>query len=134
MLAFRKALHLLAYTGTQQQDLRRAPAQFQDPAFRQSGRGHSAPLRDESDSHLDGTRCLLSPPGGPFGKAIAITATARKLAVIVYRVLSSNLVYNDPGPTAYHQLRNARELKSLRKRARLLGFHLVDQITGEVTA
>ena len=68
------------------------------------------------------------------GKPVAITATARKLAVIVYRVLSSNLVYNDPGPTAYHQLRNARELKSLRKRARLLGFHLVDQITGEVTA
>jgi hypothetical protein len=31
-------------------------------------------------------------------KPVAITATARKLAVIVYRVLSSNLVYNDPGP------------------------------------
>jgi hypothetical protein len=38
------------------------------------------------------------------GKAKAITATARKLAVIVYRVLSGNLVYNDPGATAYHQL------------------------------
>jgi transposase len=68
------------------------------------------------------------------GKPVAITATARKLAVIVYRVLSSNLVYNDPGATAYHQLHSARELKSLRKRARLLGFHLVDQTTGEVTA
>ena len=67
------------------------------------------------------------------GKPVAITATARKLAVIVYRVLSSNLVYNDPGATAYHQLHSARELKSLRKRARLLGFHLVDQTTGEVT-
>ena len=67
------------------------------------------------------------------GKAKALTAAARKLAVIVYRVLAGNLVYNDPGPTAYHQLQNARELKSLRKRARLLGFHLVDQTTGEVT-
>jgi transposase len=67
------------------------------------------------------------------GKAKALTATARKLAVLVYRVLSGNLVYNDSGADAYHQLNRDRELKSLRKRARLLGFHLVDQTTGEVT-
>jgi transposase len=68
-----------------------------------------------------------------IGKAKAITATARKLALLVYRVLSGQLVYNDPGADAYHQLTRTRELKSLRKRARLLGFHLVDQTTGEVT-
>jgi len=68
-----------------------------------------------------------------IGKAKAITAAARKLAVLIYRVLSGNLVYDDPGATAYHQLHHARELKSLRKRARLLGFQLVDQTTGEVT-
>jgi transposase len=66
------------------------------------------------------------------GKAKAITATARKLALLVYRVLSGELVYNDPGATAYQQLHRTRELNSLRRRARLLGFHLVDQITGEV--
>ena len=33
------------------------------------------------------------------GKAKAITATARKLALLVYRVLSGDLVYNDPGAT-----------------------------------
>jgi transposase len=66
------------------------------------------------------------------GKAKAITATARKLAVLVYRVLSGDLVYNDPGATAYHQLNRARELKSLRKRAKLLGFELVNHSTGEV--
>ena len=66
------------------------------------------------------------------GKAKAITATARKLAVIIYRVLSGDLLYNDPGATAYQQLHRTRELKSLRRRARLLGFHLVDQTTGEV--
>jgi prophage tail gpP-like protein len=66
------------------------------------------------------------------GKAKAITATARKLALLVYRVLSGDLVYNDPGATAYHQLNRARELKSLRKRAKLLGFELVDHSTGEV--
>jgi transposase len=67
-----------------------------------------------------------------IGKAKAITATARKLALVVYRVLSGNLVYNDPGATAYHQLHRTRELKSLRRRARLLGFQLLDQTTGEV--
>jgi transposase len=66
------------------------------------------------------------------GKAKAITATARKLAVLVYRVLSGDLVYNDPGATAYHQLHRARELKSLHKRAKLLGFELVNLSTGEV--
>ena len=55
------------------------------------------------------------------GKAKAITATARKLAVIIYSVLSGQLVYNDPGATTYHQLHRTRELKSLRHRARLLG-------------
>ena len=49
-----------------------------------------------------------------------------------YRVLSGTLVYNDPGADAYHQLNRSRELKSLRKRAKLLGFDLVDHSTGEV--
>jgi len=66
------------------------------------------------------------------GKAKAITATARKLALLVYRVLAGNFVYNDPGATAYHQLNRARELKSLRKRAKLLDFELLDHSTGEV--
>jgi hypothetical protein len=66
------------------------------------------------------------------GKAKAITATARKLAVLVYRVLSGDLIYNDPGATAYQQLNRARELKSLSKRATLLGFELVDRSSGEV--
>jgi transposase len=66
------------------------------------------------------------------GKPKAITATARKLGVLVYRVLSGDLVYQDPGATAYHQLNRTRELKSLRKRAKLLGLDLVDRSTGEV--
>ena len=66
------------------------------------------------------------------GKAKAITATARKLGVLVYRVLSGNLVYHDPGADAYHQLNRDRELRSLRKRAKLLGLELVDLSTGEL--
>ena len=66
------------------------------------------------------------------GKAKAITATARKLAVLVYRVLSGKLIYNDPGATAYHALNRARELKSLRKRAKLMGLDLIDRATEEL--
>jgi transposase len=66
------------------------------------------------------------------GKAKALTATARKLAVLVYRVLSGNLDYHDPGADAYHQLNRTRELKSLRKRAKFFGFDLLDRATGEV--
>ena len=47
-------------------------------------------------------------------------------------MLSGNLVYNDPGADAYHQLNRVRELTSLRKRAKLLGLELVDFSTGEV--
>ncbi len=49
-----------------------------------------------------------------IGKAKAITATARNLALLVYRVLSGQLVYQDPGASAYHQLNRARQLKALR--------------------
>jgi hypothetical protein len=66
------------------------------------------------------------------GKAKAITATARKLAVLIYRTLSGDLVYHDLGATAYHQRNRTRELKSLRKRAHLLGCELLDRSTGEV--
>ena len=67
-----------------------------------------------------------------IGKAKAITATARKLALLVYRVLAGKFLYHDPGAAAYHQLNQVRELKSLRKRARLLGVDLLDRATGEV--
>jgi transposase len=69
---------------------------------------------------------------GRCDKAKANTATARKLAVLVYRVLSGNFLYEDPGATAYYQLNRARQLNSLRKRAKLFGFDLVDHATGEV--
>jgi hypothetical protein len=67
-----------------------------------------------------------------IGKPKAITATARKLALLVYRVLSGTLIYNDSGAATYYQLNRVRELKSLRRRARLLGFDLLDRNSGEL--
>jgi transposase len=66
------------------------------------------------------------------GKAKAITAAARKLAILVHRVLSGNFLYADLGAATYRQLNRARQLNYLRKRAKLFGFDLVDLITGEV--
>jgi transposase len=65
-------------------------------------------------------------------KPTAITATARKLALLVYRVLRGDITYRDPGATAYAQLHRTRVLKALCKRALELGHALVDLSTGEV--
>jgi hypothetical protein len=68
-----------------------------------------------------------------IGKAKAITATARKLAILVYRTLKDHLVYNDPGAEAYEAQDRSRVVRRLRQRAEHLGFGLVNLSTGEVT-
>ena len=68
-----------------------------------------------------------------IGKAKAITATARKLAILVYRTLKDHLVYNDPGAEAYEAHDRSRVVRRLRQRAEHLGFGLVNLSTGEVT-
>lgn len=47
-----------------------------------------------------------------IGKPQAITATARKLAVLVYRALKGELVYRDPGADAYDAQQRTRILRS----------------------
>jgi hypothetical protein len=66
------------------------------------------------------------------GKAKAITATARKIAILVYRVLRGDLDYSDPGAQAYEAQHRSRVLRNLRKRAKDLGFDLVNLETGEL--
>lgn len=66
------------------------------------------------------------------GKAKAVTATARKLAILVYRMLKGGLVYQDPGPAAYDASQRTRVLRRLRQRAERLGFALTNIETGEV--
>jgi transposase len=67
-----------------------------------------------------------------IGKPQAITATARKLAILVYRALKGELVYRDPGADAYDIQQRRRVLRQLRQRAATLGFELVNRETGEV--
>jgi hypothetical protein len=67
-----------------------------------------------------------------IGKPKAITATARKLAILVYRTLKGDLAYSDPGAKAYEEQHRDRTLRNLRNRARHLGFGLVNVETGEL--
>ncbi|MGE3509046.1 MAG: IS110 family transposase [Vicinamibacterales bacterium] len=64
------------------------------------------------------------------GKPKAITATARKLAVLVYRVLRGDFEYLDPGADAYEAQHRTRSVRNLRTRAQRLGLGLIDLQTG----
>ena len=59
-------------------------------------------------------------------------ATARKLALLVYRVLKHKILYQEQTADEYDQRQRARILRGLRKRASSLGFALVDTTTGLV--
>ena len=66
-----------------------------------------------------------------IGKPKAITAVARKLAVLIYRTLRGEITYADPGPETYNAAQRDRALRRLVKRAQTLGFALVDLHSGE---
>ncbi len=67
-----------------------------------------------------------------IGKPKAITATARKLAILIYRVLRGDIDYSDPGANAYEAQHRTRTLRNLRNRAQRLGLGLINLETGEV--
>ena len=67
-----------------------------------------------------------------LGKPKAVTATARKIAVLIYRALKGEIIYQDPGASAYEELHRHRTLRNIRQRAAKLGFDLVNNQTGEV--
>jgi hypothetical protein len=67
-----------------------------------------------------------------IGKAKAITATARKLAILVYRTLKGEIVYQDPGAVTYDARYRESVVRKLRQRAAALGFSLVNGQTGEI--
>jgi transposase len=64
-----------------------------------------------------------------IGKAKAVTATARKLAVLFYNALRFGLSYVDPGVAAYEERYRQRVIRTLQRRARTLGFGLVPAVT-----
>jgi hypothetical protein len=60
-----------------------------------------------------------------IGKAKAVTATARKLAVLFYNTLRYGMAYHDTGASYYEEQYRRRLLKGLHRRAKELGYELV---------
>jgi transposase len=61
------------------------------------------------------------------GKAKAVTATARKLAVLFYNALRFGTTYVDPGADYYEQRYRKRVIRNLQHRANQLGYALVQE-------
>ena len=59
-----------------------------------------------------------------IGKAKAVTATARKIAVLFYNAMRFGMVYQDPGSDLYEKEYRERVIKQLQRRAAHFGFRL----------
>jgi len=71
---------------------------------------------------------------GRLGPAKAITATAHKLAILIYRMLKYGMKYVDQGQQAYEKQYQQRTLQMLIKRAKHMGYAMVDLRSGEVVS
>ena len=58
------------------------------------------------------------------GKSKAITATARKIAVLFYNTLRHGMAYADPGASYYEERYRQRVLSNLKRRAKSMGLIL----------
>lgn len=61
-----------------------------------------------------------------LGSPVAITATAHKLARLVYSMLKECMEYTDPGQVYYERQYRQRVMKNLTKRARHVGYQFVE--------
>jgi transposase len=69
-----------------------------------------------------------------LGPQKAITATAHKLARLIYRMLKYGEAYVAQTEAQYQELTRKRTLRELTRRAHRLGFALVDTASGEVVS
>jgi transposase len=69
-----------------------------------------------------------------LGAPKALTATAHKLARLVYYALKNGMPYVRQTQEAYATKMREQQIKSLHKKARQFGFELVDKASGEMTA
>ena len=69
-----------------------------------------------------------------IGKQKAVTATARKIAVLFYNTLRFGMSYHDPGAAAYEERHRTRVLANLQRRAKTLGFTLAPMPDAEAVS
>ena len=67
------------------------------------------------------------------GPAVATTATAHKIARIVYFMLKNRTAYVDQGVAAYEQQQRDRTIRNLKRKAAALGLELVPKATQKAT-
>jgi hypothetical protein len=71
---------------------------------------------------------------GRCGPAKAVTATAHKLAILIYRMLKYGMAYVDQGQQAYEKQYQDRTLQMFKRRAKQMGYALVDLRSGELVS
>lgn len=71
---------------------------------------------------------------GRLGPAKAITATAHKLAILIYRMFQHGMKYVEQGQERYEQQYQQRTRRLLAKRVRQMGYAMVDLQTGELVS
>ncbi len=59
-----------------------------------------------------------------IGKSKAVTATARKIAILYYNAMRHGMQYKDPGADLYEQNYKEIVIKNLKQRAAKFGFEL----------
>ncbi len=89
----------------------------------------AATTLSRTDTALDAFYRRLS---GRVGKAKAVTATARKIAVLFYNTMLYGMQYADPGASHYEQRYRQRAVANLRRRAKALGFTLQEPSDGSL--
>ena len=67
-----------------------------------------------------------------IGNAKAVTATARKIAVLFYNAMRYGMHYIDPGADHYEHQYRERVIKQLHRQAAEFGFALLPQNTDVV--
>ena len=68
-----------------------------------------------------------------IGKAKAVTATARKIAVLFYNTMRFGMAYQDPGADHYESRYRERVVKQLHRRAAEFGFTLQEVVPQSVS-
>ena len=68
-----------------------------------------------------------------IGNAKAVTATARKIAILFYNAMRFGMNYSDPGADHYEQQYRERVVKQLHRRAAQFGFTLQPEMSTTVT-
>lgn len=71
---------------------------------------------------------------GRLGAQAAPTATAHKLARIVYLALKHGVTYVRQGQEEYEARMREKQVKALRRKARQLGLEVVEKTPGSVPA